>query len=634
MGKIGGYKQRILRINLATKKFSFEPLNMEWARKYVGGKGLGARILYDELKPKADPLSPDNKIIVMTGPFQGTFFPGSSRCAMVTKSPLTGIWLDTYAGGDFGAELKYAGYDIAIIEGKADEPTYLWIDDENVEFRSAKKLWGTGCWDTEDAIKEELGDDEVRVACIGPAGENLVKFACISTKYYRQFGRGGAGAVLGSKNLKAIALRGSGSVEVADPEKFEEAADEALRYIMEKNEEYIFGIGGTGTLIDYTNPTGSFPTRNFSSGYFEEAEKLSLRSQHKHRLRERACFGCPVACGQFIKMREGKYAGTAIEGPEYETSCLLGSNLGVSDIGAIAKANELCDNLGLDTISTGGTIAWAMECYEKGIFTSADTGGIDLRFGNGDAVVQIVERIAKREGIGNILAEGTRIASKKVGKGSEDFAVNVKGLELPAYHPGVSYGMALAYAVNPRGGCHLSSWPIGTDLLNIYPLGWVDTFGEDRRYVKVDPQKSDYKAELVYSDHVTFRSRFCFIICDFHVLPLEIHQKAMIACTGFDEYLDKNEFTKLGLRMINVLRLFNLREGLRKEDELKLPKRIYEPIPYGPSKGFALKQEEMDKMLADYYKLMKWDENGIPTKETLTAVGITDLEPSTTNLAG
>ena len=615
---------------MTTKRSSIEPLNMEWARIFVGGKGLGARMLYDELPPKVDPLSPGNKIIVMTGPFQGTFFPSSSKSVMITKSPLTGLYLDSFCGGDFGPELKYAGYDGLVIEGRAERPTYIWIDDGSIELRDAK-FEGMGCWDTEDSIKKELGDEEVSVVCIGPAGENLVKFACVTHKYYRQFGRGGLGAVFGSKNLKAIAVRGSGSVEVSDPQKFEEAFNEALKFIMDEDAEHTFAIGGTGSLIDYTNATGSFPTRNFSSGYFEEAEELSLRAQHKRRIRERGCFGCPLSCGQFIKVNSGKYAGTSIDGPEYETSCLLGSNLGISDIDVVTKANALCDDLGMDTISTGGTIAWAMECYEKEILSQADTGGLELRFGNGDALVEIVEKIAKREGIGDLLAEGTRIASRKIGKGSEEFAINVKGLELPAYHPSASYGMALAYAVSPRGGCHLFSWTIGIDLLGLYPIVWYEVFGDERKHVKIDPQKPDYKAEMVYSDTMSWRGRFSFVICDFHIFPLKVHQKAMVACTGFDEYLDREEFYKLGLRTINTQRFFNLREGLTKADDLRLPKRIYESLPDGPSKGWTLKQEALSQMVAEYYKLMKWDENGIPTKDTLTSIGIGDLEPPTSD---
>jgi len=285
----------------------------------------------------------------------------------------------------------------------------------------------------------------------------------------------------------------------------------------------------------------------------------------------------------------------------------------------------LCDDLGLDTISTGGTIAWAMECYEKGILTPADTEGIDLRFGNGEALITVIEKIAKREGIGDLLAEGSGLASKKVGKGSEAFAVHVKGMELPAYHAGVSYGMALAYAVNPRGGCHLFGWVIGPEF-GMYPILWYDMFPE-RKGIKLDPQSPEYKAEILLSDQILFRFRFSAIICDFHLWPAMEVAKAVAYCTGFDEYLKREEVIKLGLRIVNLLRLFNVREGITRKDDLNLPKRLFEPIKEGPSKGYALKREALEKMLDDYYRLFKWTKDGIPTKESLAEAGIDDLKP-------
>jgi aldehyde:ferredoxin oxidoreductase len=611
----GGYVGKVAFIDLAKKKYHTEPLNMTWARLYIGGKGVAARYLLEYLPPGIDPLSPDNLLIIMTCPANGTMAPASSKYPVVTKSPLTGFWLDTHSGGAVGTELKFAGFDGIIISGKAEKPTYLYIEDGKIEFRSAEHLWGMRVSETRKAIKEELGDPQVKVMSIGPAGEKLVKIANIDSEG-RQHGRGGAGAVMGSKNLKAIAVRGTGTVEVALPREFEKVVEEILEKDIFKNPEAEFGIKwGSIALGWFTNEAGALPTRNWQTGHFELWSNIDAIAVSKVRVKRAACRQCPIGCHNWIYIPSGKYTGTLTEGPEYETAVLLGANTGTGDLGALARLNYLADELGLDTISLGGILAWATELYERGIIGKEDTGGLELRFGNDEAYILLVEAIAYRKTpFADLLAEGTKIACEKLGRDSCRYAVHVKGLELPAYDPRAAPAMGLSYAVADRGGCHLRSWPIGPEVLGRYWLG--------AKPIPIERWSPENKAIIVIQQEHQYAAKFAAGVCDFCCWDNERLSLLIWTVTGFEEFKDVRNFELAGERIVNLIRVFNVREGMTSDHDV-LPPRIHEdPHISGPTKGRVLPRDWFEKMKKEYYQIRGWDEKGRPTKETLKRVGV------------
>ncbi len=613
-----GVAGKILNVNLSENKIREEPLNAEEVKKYIGGKGYAARLLWDRNPSGIDPFSPENLIIFATGPLTGTLCP-STRMCIVTKSPLTGTFNDSYVGGHFAHELKFAGYDFLIIEGRAEKPVYLWINNDNVETRDARWLWGKDIFETEEKIKEKHKDRTIRVACIGPAGEKLVRYATVNVDLYRQAGRGGIGAVMGSKNLKAVAVRGSKPVELKDPEKFRLLALDAYRAIEQNESLYTMRRWGTGRSVIFSSDQCLYPTKNYQMTTFEGAENLSGESMEtKLWVKSKACFNCPIHCGHLAVVKSSDYAGTIIEGIEYETTAMLGANCGVDDLAAVAHANMLCDKLGLDTISTGNVIAFVMECYEKGILTDEDLGGLKLTFGNHKAMNQMILKIAERKGIGNLLAEGVKVAAQKIGKGSEKFAMHVKGLELPGWGIRAAPSMGLAYATADRGGCHQRAWPIAYDLGAKTP---------DGRYL--DRYSPEGKAFVVKHDQDLIAALYSLVACDFatgaigtdHYIPL------LNAATGW-KYCQKT-FMKTGERIWNLIRAFNVREGIRKEDDT-LPPRIFEdPLPSGVAKGRVLPKEHFGKMLKEYYMLRGWDaETGMPTYEKLKELELEDIAKS------
>ena len=595
----GGYVNNVLRVNLSSKKTSTEDLNMQWARMFIGGKGLGAKYLYEELKPRTDPLSPENVIIFMTGPLAGTTAPCASKYAVFTKSPLTGAFLDSYVGGYLGAELKFAGFDAVIIKGKAEKPVYLWIIDGKAEFRDAKDLWGLDIHETEKRIKEELKDKAVKVAAIGPAGENLVKIACITADLYRHAGRGGAGAVMGSKKLKAVAIRGHHGVSVPNIEKFIELSQEITKNDVLTPDNEWAKIDGTPGFLRMVQEAGILPTRNFQMGTFEHVNKIDeVALKEKILVRRRACYGCPLGCGNLTQVNHGPFAGTIVEGPEYETLAMAGANCYISDLEAIAKYNLLCDQLGLDTISTGDTIAFAMECYERGVITKKDTNGLELTFGNVEAYIEMPKLIAYRKAIGDVLAEGVRRAAEKIGKGSGHFAVQVKGLECPGYDPRGSVGMALAYAVSDRGACHLRAWPADSE-----------AFGD------LDPFTTEGKAQLVIDDQNLYSVKWSLIVCDFYAIGYGNIARLCSAATGWD--FKEEEVKAIGERIWNLTRLFNVREGFTRKNDT-LPERISkDQLKGGRAEGHVVTFSDFNKMLDEYYKLRGWDKEGRPRGEKL-----------------
>ena len=602
---LGGYIGKILRVDLTERRISTEKLDAEIAKKFIGGKGLGAKILYDSLKLGTDPLSPENILIFASGPLTATLAPTSARWAVVTKSPLTNIFLDCQVGGYFGAAMKLAGFDCIIMEGKADSPVYLWVHDGNAEILNAGDLWGKGCFETENTLKKRLGES-AHVASIGPAGENLVRYACISVDKYRQAGRGGAGAVMGSKNLKAVAVRSASyKIEYADPEGFREAAKKALKVIRENSFIPLRRKYGTPIWVAPVNKAALLPTRNFRTGVFEKAKNISGETMRdKIVVKDGTCYNCIIQCWKYTHVESGKYKVDELAGPEYESIALLGSDCGVGSIEAVAHASMLCDDLGLDTISTGNSIAFAMECYERGLLTADDTDGLELKFGNADAEIEMVKKIAYRKGLGNLLAEGVRRASKKIGDGSERFAMHVKGLEIPGYDPRGAFGMALAYATSDRGACHQRAWTVRAEIEG-----------------KLEPRFSTKgRARFVKETQDERAMCFSLVLCDFAPLEVKHFVELLNKATGFNFTVE--DYLKTGERIWNLTRLFNVREGITRKDDTLPPRFMEEPLPEGVTKGQVVTKEMLDEMLDEYYALRGWDKNGVPTEEKLKELGL------------
>ena len=604
--KYGGYVGQLLRVDLSNNGISKEPLREDWARDFVGGVGYSARLLYDEIKPKIDPLGPDNKLVFMTGPTCGTLIPTGSRASVCSKSPATGSFFHSIFGGFFGAELKFAGYDGLIVQGKSDKPVYLFIDDDRVELRSAEQLWGKSTIEAENAIREELGDEGIQVATIGEAGEAGTPYAMILVGI-RAAGRGGLGAVMGSKNLKAVAVRGTKSVTVPNMLQLYNTSLK-LAEMLEAPSKGLLEYGtarNTGPL----NAAGILPTRNWQTEVFSGADGISGETMKTEVVKaNRSCFACSINCTKYSVVPDGPYK-SIINGPDYETLFGFGSMCEVSDIKAICKADEICDEYGLDLMSASCTVAWAMECYEKGIFTKEDTGGLELRFGNADAMLAMTEMIGKREGLGALLAKGVKEASRIVGKGSERFAVHVKGLELAGHTPRPFPAAAVGYATGPRGGSHHDSRTTSEK------LGLSDR--------KVLDDKGALAAEvnhfLIFTDSVIL----CHLAETFWG-PSGIKEtviEALNAVTGW--HLDVQEGHKIAERQWNMIRCFSAREGFTRKDD-QLPIRFMEePVPDGPMKGSYIPVETLERLKNDYYSYRGWDlESGNPSKEKLTELGL------------
>jgi aldehyde:ferredoxin oxidoreductase len=607
--KFGGYKNRILRVNLTDRTFKEETLSEGLIHDYIGGRGFGARLLYDDLKPGINPLGGENELISLTGPITGTNAQCFPRWKVTFKSPLTGTYFTSSAGGYFAPEQKAAGFDVIIIEGVADQPVYLWVHDGKYELRDATYLWGLDCDDTQTLIREELGDHRVRIACIGPAGEHLVKYAAIITDR-RAAGRGGGGTVMGAKKLKAIAVRGNEKVGLADPGVFQTAVREHIQLI--KNNENLKKHSVIGTQEpEFTNLLGMFPTRNFQEGVLPHWEKIEASEYDKLRVRKTACYRCMVHCGSIAKVNEGEYQGAWTEGPEYETAWAFTGPAVTPDIGLTIAADKLCDDLGLDSISTGNTIGFAYELYERGIISKEDTGGFELTFGNKEPILELVRKIAYRQDFGNLLAEGTREAARRIGKGAEQYAMQVKGLEIPAYHPRGAKAHGLNLLTISLGADHNAGYG-NQEIFNITVPRAVDRFAVEG------------KGELTkYNQDITAMMN-TGILCNFLVVMIgmtpELYGKLLSAATGVKDFAAPDYLWKVGERIINLERMFNIREGLGRKDDV-FPKRITEePMPAGPSEGQVF---EENLLLPDYYKARGWDlETGIPSKAKLSELGL------------
>jgi aldehyde:ferredoxin oxidoreductase len=595
----------LLRVDLTQRKFREERIDESMILKFLGGRGLGAKILFDELEPTTDPLEAENKLLFLTGPLIGTGAPWCVKYSVVTKSPLSGTILMSLAGGFFGPALRRSGYDGLIIEGKSEEPIYLWIHNGSAEFKKASHLWGMSTEECQDDIRKELSGPAAQIACIGPAGERAVRLACIISGR-RAAGRGGAGAVMGSKNLKAIAVNGDRKVPILRPQVFKEKQMAIRKKIREIDRLKVFGKYGTPKNLLLVNERGIFPTRNFQGGMFEGIGQVNHTEQQRRVIRSVTCHACPVACGNLTRAAEGPYEGITTEGPEYETFWAFGAQCGNSSIDAIIAADRLCDQLGLDTISTGNSIGFAMECVERGLLKQEELEDLDLRFGKHAAMVEMIRRIGYREGIGDILAEGVRRAADRIGKGSQNFVMHVKGLELPAYDPRGAKGMGIEYATSPRGGCHERG------------LISRETFGAAPY---LDPLSIEGKGAVVKEAQDETAVLDSLGVCVFppHSDGMDIEDIAGLVSCVFGKTLTAEELMEAGDRIWNLERLFNTREGFTREDDALPARLLKEPMPEGPAKGHVV---ELDQLLDDYYLTRQWDNNGIPTPEVLDKLGL------------
>ena len=610
-----GYMGKIARIDLTSGKTSIEELKEEVARKYLGGKGLGAYLLYYSLRPHTEPCEPGNILIFAAGPLTGTSFPTASRGAVITRSPLTGTFLDSYAGGLFGPCIKYSGFDGLMITGKATSPVYLMVDNGKCSIQDASPLWGLSTSETETRLIGELKQadrDKMSIASVGPGAENGVRFSGIVTDR-RMFGRGGAGTVMGSKNLKAIVLKGENRIEVADESGFKTVVKSCQQKIAEHpmtKRGGQFRRFGTMDTVDLTQETGTLPTRNWQENTFDHAEQITGTAFLKYVTRSRACYLCPIGCSRDTKALVGG-SEYVTEGPEYETIFAFGSNCAIEDPSFIIAADKLCDEYGIDSISCGGVIGFAMECFERGLLPERETGGLDLSFGNGEALLELIHLIGKREGIGRLLSEGVKIASEKI-EGSSRFAMHVKGLEPPGYDPRGMKGQALTYALSDRGACHLRSNTLRTELLGLPQP--VDRYGYEG------------KAAMVRELQLTYVIFDSLIGCAFggFAITQKDYVDGVAALTGWPFIL--KELRQIAERTWNLTRLFNVREGFTRKDDT-LPLRLFEEASSkGPSKGQVVDRIAFEKMLDEYYQIVGWDTlTGRPTEKKLIELGIESL---------
>lgn len=602
----GGYKGKILRIDLSNETVATESLDEAIAKKYIGGRGIGAYLAYTESAPNLDPFSPESSIYFITGPLQGTLTPFTPKFVTINKSPLSGsLSRSVCGGGGFGPALKYAGYDMVIIKGMARKPVYLWIDDDTVQIKDAHAYWGKTTGETKAAIREELKDNSVSVASIGTAGEKLVRFSGIIVDS-RAAGRGGAGAVMGSKNLKAIAVRGTKNVYAADIQEFQKLLEDTYETIRANPAVPKRIEKGTAGTLAVTYSKGVLPIMNFSTATFDDIEGLMPETvRDTLYIHNESCFGCPLPCGKTGLIKDGPYKGFVLPGPEYETIGLLGSNCGIGDIRAVAQANYLCNEYGLDTISTGNVIAFAIECYQRGLITVNDTDGLELRFDDALGLITLIEKIARRDGFGDLLAEGTKRVSEKVGQGSDRFAMHSKGQGLAAYEPRGLVGMGLLYATATPGANH--------------------SFGPT-----LTPESVELKDMLTHKDKARVvrreQNKYCLqdsmIFCGFSRFGMDDAQRLNFtnAVTGWG--YSNEESINIADRIYTLERLFNVREGFSKENDTLPWRCLNEPMPNGPAKGNIV---PLERMLIEYYKERGWNKNGIPKKETINKLGLADL---------
>jgi aldehyde:ferredoxin oxidoreductase len=617
-----GYHGKILRVDLSGRKIEIEEPEETVYRRYLGGGSLASYYLLKELKPGIEPLAPENILIFATSVICGTPCGGASRFTTAAKSPLTGGYGEAEAGGWWGPELKFAGYDGIIITGCAEHPVYLWVHDEGVEIRDARPIWGMVSGEAQEAIRSELGDRRIRVALIGPAGEKLVRFSCVINELRHVNGRTGIGAVMGSKNLKAIAVRGKKKLRVHNWDEVK-AISQWVAEHYERQPGSLYDLGTARNILPL-NQRGILPTKNFISGEFDKATEISGERMKETLLTGRkSCYACPIRCKREVKVEGLCQVEPQYGGPEYETIASFGSLCGIGDIKTISKAHELCQKYTLDTISTGVTIAFVMECFERGIINKKDTDGIEISFGSKTALLTLIEKIAHRNGFGDVLAEGVFRAALKIGRGSEQYALHVKGQELPLHEPRGKTGLALAYALSPTGADHSEAPhdPIfempGKWLQSVAPIGIL----EPVESLDLGPKKVRLFFYLQQLFNLYNSVGLCnFVGIPFGPLPLDKLVDYVRAVTGWDTSLW--ELLKVGERAGAMARLFNVRDGFSPEDDT-LPKRLFTPLQGGPMEGAKIDREEFKKALECYYQMAGWDPcTGIPLPAKLEELDI------------
>jgi len=615
---MGTQSGKLLEVDLSSGVISTRTIDEKILHDYVGGSGLAAKLFIDDGVPvDCDPLGPDNNLYILTGPLSGSGLPATPRFTVAAKSPLTGIWGEANSGGNFGPALKFAGYDGIVVKGQSDKPVMLSIEDDKAELLDASDLWGKDTYETADAIAEKFeGKPRVRNLSIGPAGENLVKYAAIADAKHDYAGRTGLGAVMGSKKLKAIAVRGSTKLTPADADAFAEVKKTVSDKIKEGMFTMALGMMGTNAGMVMGMTMGDVPTKNWSLGGDDDLanELSSIVMNEKYLTKGSACYGCPIGCKRNVKVDEGPYKMEAGPGPEYETMGSFGTMCMISDQAAVNKANELCNRAGLDTISCGCTIAFAIDCYEAGILTDADTDGLKLNWGAADAVIELIKKIAARDGIGDTLAEGSRAAAKKIGKGAADLTVEVKGLEAPMHDPRAFHGLGLAYAMSIRGACHLSH---------------ADLFAEQGGVVMPEAgiegpcigQSSDGKANLVFVTENLGALLQSTGMCLFGSAPLDLADfTGMLNSSAGRDYTDQ-ELLKIGERLWLLKRAINNMMGVTVDDD-RLPKKILTPTEEGGQAGSV---PDIEMMMKEYYDIRGLDMKGVVKKEKLEAAGLADV---------
>ena len=600
----GGYTGKILVIDLKNQKTKVEDTNLEDARLFIGAKGLGAKILFDRLPPKTDPLSSENILMFTTGPLTGTSAQTSGRGTVVTKSPLTGMFLDSHFGGIFACEMKKAGYDIIILNGRAENPVYLSINDDSIEFKDAKQIWGKECQQTHNWLQEKEG--RCKTAVIGPSGENLVKISAITIDGHRHAGRGGSGAVMGSKNLKAITVKGSKKIPIHNPDEFKQKTNEVTKQVKENDFVPVRRQYGTPFWVKYINKRGFIPTKNYQEGEYELADEINADTMQERIVdKGGACYNCVIACWNRSSIKKGTFKGTSLVGPEYETLALMGSNLCMKSIEDVAYLNSRCNELGMDTISLGGVLGFAIEAYEKGIISKDDLGGVDIGWGKAKELASLINNIAyKKSKAGKILSDGVKLASDKLGKNSSSFTGHAHGLEIPGYDPRGTFGMGLAYATSDRGGCHQRAWTVKAELNDPN----LDRFSLEK------------KAQIVKDVQDERASFFSLVLCDFAPISEENCVDMWNLSTGFDHTVES--YIQCGERVWNLVRLFNLREGIDPADD-KISDRFFnDTFSKGQAKNIKISKDEFQKSLLEYYSIRGWTPKGIPTKEKLKKLGL------------
>jgi len=609
-----GYHGKLLRVDLTSRSIEVQELDDALLKAYIGGVGVAVRLLYDETGPETDPLGPENVLIALTGPYTGTRVPSATRHHLVARSPLTGLLGESSVGGSWAARFKATGYDGIAVTGRADKPVYLWIHDDGVEIRDAEPIWGQGAEASADWLRSRTAR-KAAFAVIGPAGERLARIASVPHvgNIVRAAGRTGLGAVMGSKNLKAMAAFGTKSAPLADPEGLRQSVREVLPHVRDATET--FSTYGTAGGVEKYEYMGNFPLQNWRGSRWEEgAKRISGVTMYETVLSgKRACLGCPIACGRHVEITEGPFAPLDCEGPEYETVGTMGGECLVDDLEAICKANELCNRYGLDTISTGSVIAFAMEAFEKGIITTAETDGLELTWGSGEALVEMVHRIGKREGLGELLGEGVKRAAEELGHNAVEFAVHVKGLEPSAHDPRRFWSQALSYATNARGACHNRSWGHAYELgLNVPEIG----IPESHESYQMEGL-AEFTAKLQNFQSVNDT----LIICRFTQVGNAVSATNLVdwfnLITGRD--VDIWDLMEVGERIFNLKRLYNTRLGISRKDDF-LPPRFL--TLNRDDEELTNQLPPIGQMLSDYYAYRGWREEGIPTQEKLAELGL------------